>query len=100
LDRNGPEKPVLFGEKEGKIALASRQRDPLYLFSALERHLNYPTVPRPKPVDETKQLLPNLLRRVDRLEARIKLLEEEHKGGIDLAKFFGPPRLVEPPDEG
>ncbi|HEV3023794.1 MAG TPA: hypothetical protein VGX76_15070 [Pirellulales bacterium] len=99
LDCEGPEKPVLFGEKEGKIALANRQRDPLYLFSALERHLNYPSVPRPKPVDETKQLLPNLLRRVDRLEARIKLLEEEQKGGIDLAKFFGPPRLVEPSDE-
>jgi hypothetical protein len=98
LDQEAPEKPVLFGEKEGKIALANRQRDPLYLFSALERHLSYPTVPRPKPVDETKQLLPNLLRRVDRLEARIKLLEEEQKGGIDLSKFFGPPRMAEPPD--
>jgi hypothetical protein len=90
LDREGPEKSVLFGEKEGKIALANRQRDPLLLFSALERHLNYPSVPRPKPIDETKQLLPNLLRRVDRLEARLKLLEEEQKGGIDLSKFFGP----------
>ena len=60
------------------------------LFAALERHLNYPTVPRPKPVDETKQILPNLLRRVDRLEARLKLLEEEGRGGIDLTKFYGP----------
>ncbi|HVC97482.1 MAG TPA: hypothetical protein VND64_27615 [Pirellulales bacterium] len=90
LDLAGPEKPVLFGEKEGKIALANHQRDPLLLFAALERHLGYPTVPRPKPVDEAKQLLPNLLRRVDRLEAKIKLLEEEQKGGIDLSKFFGP----------
>ncbi|HUY36270.1 MAG TPA: hypothetical protein VMV69_26265 [Pirellulales bacterium] len=91
LDRDGPEKPVLFGEKEGKIALANRQRDPLLLFASMERHLNYPTVPRPRPIDESKHLLPNLLRRVDRLEARIKLLEEEQKGGIDLSKFFGPP---------
>lgn len=91
LDREGPEKPVLFGEKEGKIALANRQREPLLLFAALERHLNYPAAPRPKPLDESKQLLPNLLRRVDRLEARIKLFEEEQKGGIDLSKFYGPP---------
>lgn len=82
--------PMLFGEKDGKIALANRRKDPLLLFAALERHLNYPTVPRPKPVDETKQILPNLLRRVDRLENRLKLLEEEGRGGIDLTKFYGP----------
>ncbi|OYV81727.1 MAG: hypothetical protein B7Z73_17745, partial [Planctomycetia bacterium 21-64-5] len=58
LDLAGPEKPVLFGEKEGKIALANRRRDPLLLFSALERHLNYPQVPRPKPMDESRLLLP------------------------------------------
>jgi hypothetical protein len=85
-------KPVLFGEKDGKIALANRHKDPLLLFAALERHLNYPTVPRPKPVDETKTILPNLLRRVDRLESRLKLLEEEGRGGIDLTKFYGPPK--------
>ncbi|HEX5103706.1 MAG TPA: hypothetical protein VFV87_07855, partial [Pirellulaceae bacterium] len=33
-----PEKPVLFGEKEGKIAWANRRKDPLYLFAALQRH--------------------------------------------------------------
>jgi hypothetical protein len=27
-----PEKPMLFGEKEGKIAWANRRKDPLYLF--------------------------------------------------------------------
>ena len=43
------EKPVLFGEKEGRIALANRRKDPLYLFAALARHLGYPTVPRPGP---------------------------------------------------
>ncbi|MGH7138867.1 MAG: hypothetical protein ACREHD_24230, partial [Pirellulales bacterium] len=95
-DLQGPEKPVLFGEKEGKIALANRRRDPLLLFSALERHLHYPTVPRPTPIDESRHFLPTLLRRVERLELRLKLLEEEQKGGIDLSKFFG--KSVPPPD--
>lgn len=85
-----PDKPVLFGEKEGMIALAHRQKDPLWLFAALERHLNYPTVPRPKRADENKQIVPLLLRRVERLESRLKLLEEEGRGGIDLSRFMGP----------
>ena len=41
------QQPILFGEKEGRIALAHRRKDPLLLFAALQRHLNYPTVPRP-----------------------------------------------------
>ena len=43
-----PKFPTLFGEKEGKIARANRGRDPLYLFSALQRQLGYPEVPRPQ----------------------------------------------------
>ena len=43
------EKPILFGEKEGRIALANRRKDPLFLFAALSRHLGYPSVPRPVP---------------------------------------------------
>ena len=97
LDLEGPQKPVLFGEKEGKIALANRRREPLLLFAALERHLNYPQVPRPKRVDETRLVLPNLVRRVERLEMRLRLLEEEGKGGIDLSKFYG--KSVRPPEE-
>ncbi len=42
-----PKFPPLFGEKEGKIARANRGRDPMYLFSALQRQLGYPEVPRP-----------------------------------------------------
>jgi len=97
LDLEGPLKPVLFGEKEGKIALANRRREPLLLFAALERHLNYPQVPRPKRADETRLVIPNLMRRVERLETRLKLLEEEGKGGIDLTKFYG--KSVRPPEE-
>lgn len=84
-----PEAPILFGKKEGRIAFANHQRDPLYLFAAMQRHLGYPGVPRPKPVDTEAELLPLLLRRVDRLETRIKLMDEEQrKGALDLTKFY------------
>lgn len=82
------DKAVLFGEKEGKIAAANRKKDPMFLFSALARHLGYPSVPRPKPVDEVENAIPKLLRTVERLEMRIKLLEEELRGGINISKFF------------
>ena len=97
-----PDYAILFGEKEGKIALANRKKDPLFLFSAMQRHLNYPSVPRLQPVDQTPQLIPQMMRRIDRLEARLKLYEEEQKQGIDITKFYtGPngPRVQLPPDE-
>ncbi len=86
--RGQAEKPTLFGEKEGRIALANRRKDPLYLFSALQRHLGYPAVPQPKPEDEQRNLLPALQHRVDRLETRIGVLEEELRGGINLSRFY------------
>lgn len=89
-DADEPNKPVLFGEKEGRIALAHRKKDPLWLFAALERHLNYPTVPRPRKPDESRQMIPLLMRRVERLEQRLKLVEEESRGGIDLSRFSQP----------
>jgi len=97
FDLDGPEKPILFAEKEGRIALANRRKDPLLLFAALQRHLNYPTVARAQRVDEQKQIIPLLLRRVERLEARMKLVEEEQRGGIDLDRFMGPGAKGIPP---
>ena len=82
------EKPILFGEKEGRIALANRRKDPLFLFSALQRHLGHPSVPRPQPEDTHRLVLPALQQRVERLETRIKLVEEELRGGINLARFY------------
>jgi len=82
------EKPILFGEKEGRIALANRRKDPLYLFSALQRHLGYPPVPQPRPEDTQRDLLPAVQHRVERLETRLALLEEELRGGINLSRFF------------
>jgi len=52
-------------------------------------------VPKAVPVDQTRDIIPNLLRRVDRLETRIKLVEEEQRGGIDLTKFYSPPKREE-----
>lgn len=85
------DRPALFGEKEGRIALAHRRKDPLLLFAALQRHLNYPTVPRVLRADDQKQVLPLLVRRMERLEARLKLVEEEQRGGIDLGRFLPGP---------
>jgi len=93
-----PEKPTLFGEKEGKIALANRQKDPLYLFAALQRHLGYPRVPRPKRIDQSPQRIPQLMRRVEQLETRIKLIEEEQRNGIDITQFYRGPLPSEPSD--
>lgn len=81
--------PALFGEGEGRIALANRGKDPLLLFNALHRHLGYPKAQRPPKPDESPQLATLLLKRVDRLEARMKLVEEELKGGIDISRFYG-----------
>ena len=86
-----PEKPILFGEKEGKIALANRKKEPLLLFSAMQRHLEYPTVPKLEKADRTEEIVPLLVRRMERLEHRMKLLEEEQQGGIDITKFYTPP---------
>lgn len=83
-----PEKPVLFGEREGKIAFSNRGKDPLYLFAAMQRHLGYPSVPRPSPQDLTSDIVPQLARRLERMEARMRLLEQEQAGGIDIAKLY------------
>ena len=83
-----PEEPILFATKEGKIAWANRKKAPLFLFAALQRQLGYPEVPRPKAVDDTPQVTAQLARRMEQLEGRIQLLEEEQRGGIDLSNFF------------
>jgi hypothetical protein len=82
---------VLFGEREGRIALANRRKDPLYLFSSLQRQLGYPVVPRQKPADKEQALLPQLARRLEQLETRLKILEEEQRGGLDLTQFYERP---------
>lgn len=86
--RGETELSPLFGEREGMIALANRGKDPLYLFAALARHLGYPAIPRPRADDSLLKTLPAMQRRIERLEQRIKLLEEEVRGGINLPRFY------------
>ena len=90
--------PILFGAAEGRIARANRGKDPLFLFAALQRQLGYPLPPRPAPVTPTADTPAALARRMERMEMRIKLLEEEARGGIDLSKF-DPKRFPAPPDD-
>jgi hypothetical protein len=41
---------------------------------------------------ETEQLqLPQLARRLEQFEARLKLVEDEQRGGIDLTQFYKRP---------
>ena len=79
---------LLFGRREGRIAWANRSKDPLMLFSAMQRHLGYPQVPRTKEADPEERLLPALARRVEQLETRMKIIQDEQKGGINLEQFY------------
>lgn len=82
-----PPVPPLFGEKEGKIARANRGRDPLYLFAALQRQLGYPEVPRPQERDDVETKLKLFEEKIKQLEARLRLVEGEVKGNVDLSQF-------------
>jgi hypothetical protein len=80
--------PPLFGRQEGRIAWANRGKDALLLFAALHRQLGYPEAPKPRPADPEQGLLPQLARRMEQLEARLKLVEEEQRGGVNLERFY------------
>jgi hypothetical protein len=96
-----PPLPPLFGEKEGKIARANRGRDPLYLFAALQRQLGYPEVPHTKPRDDLTGKILTLQAKMRELEIRLKLVEGEVKGQVDLSQFLAKPEtLPKPLDDG
>ena len=88
-----PKYPVLFGEKEGKIARANRGRDPMYLFAALQRQLGYPEVPRTRRPDELDARVLLLEQRIAQLENRLKMAESDIHQDADLAQV-----LVKPED--
>jgi hypothetical protein len=85
-----PPVPPLFGEKEGKIARASRGRDPLFLFAALQRQLGYPEVPRPRPRDDLSTQLEAVQAKLRDLEARLRMVESEARGTFDPTQFGKP----------
>jgi len=88
-----PKFPILFGEKEGKIARANRGRDPMYLFAALQRQLGYPEVPRPRRPDELEARVALLEQKIVQLENRLKNAESDIQHDADLAQV-----LVKPED--
>ncbi len=93
-----PPCPPLLGDKEGKIAKANRGHDPLYLFAALQRQLGYPEVPRPKPRDDPSAKLEALQTRLREMEMRLKLVESEVRGQVDLSQFGKPDILSDNED--
>jgi hypothetical protein len=93
--------PPLFGEREGKIARASRGRDPLYLFAALQRQLGYPEVPKYRERTDLTAKLDQMQAKLRELDMRLRLTEGELRGSIDLTQF-GKPEILEglkPPPE-
>ena len=85
-----PVHPPLFGEKEGKIARASRGRDPLYLFAALQRQLGYPEVPKLRERSDLAAKFELIQNKLRELESRLKLAESELRGSVDLSQFGKP----------
>ena len=94
-----PPVPPLYGDREGKIANASRGRDPLYLFAALQRQLNYPEVPRLKPRDDLSMKLETLTLKLRELETRLRLVESEARGTFDPTQFGKPDQFRDVKDD-
>ncbi len=89
----------LFAEKEGKIAKASRGRDPLFLFAALQRQLGYPEVPKPSNKDEAGVKLEQLEKKLRDMDTRIRMLEAEARGTFDPTQFGKPDLFRDIKDE-
>jgi len=88
----------LFSDKEGKIGKASRGRDPLFLFAALQRQLGYPEVPKAKLKDDLGARFVALETKIRELELRLRLTEGEVRGNIDLSQF-GKPDILKDDDK-
>lgn len=94
-----PPVPVLYAEREGRIAQASRGRDPLFLFAALQRQLGYPEVPRPRKMDDVGVALEKMAGRLRELETRLRMLEGETRGTFDPTQFGKPDLFRDVDDE-
>lgn len=93
-----PSLPPLFAEREGKIAKASLGRDPLFLFAALQRQLNYPEVPRARPREDIASKFDQYEIKFREMEARIRMLEAESRGTFDPTQFGKPEMFKDMPD--
>ena len=83
----------------GKIAKASRGRDPLYLFAALQRQLGYPEVPKYKLRDDLVVKFDIIQAKLRELDNRLRLAESELRGSVDLTQFGKPELLKDDEDD-
>ena len=93
-----PPVPPLYGDKEGKIAKASRGRDPLFLFRGTSEAVE---LPRSAEAAGTRLLggeARSVTRQLRDLENRLKLAEGELRGSIDWTQF-GKPDILKDEDE-
>ncbi|MCH9655485.1 MAG: hypothetical protein K0U86_06050 [Planctomycetes bacterium] len=88
-----PQYPILFSAQDGRIAKANHDRDPLYMFAALQRQLGYPDVPRSIAKPDQSLFHPALEARLHKIETRLQLMDAELKGNFDLDQF-----IVKDPD--
>ena len=93
-----PSLPPIFEVREGKIAKASLGRDPLFLFAALQRQLNYPEVPRARPREDIAAKFDLYEVKFREMDARIRMLESEARGTFDPTQFGKPEILKDLPD--
>ncbi|QDT28180.1 hypothetical protein Enr10x_35190 [Gimesia panareensis] len=83
-----PSSPILFSSQDGRIAKANHNRDPLYMFAALQRQLGYPKVPRSLAKPDKLIFHPALEARLHKIEMRLQLIDAELKGKFDLKQFM------------
>ena len=62
--------------------------------AALQRQLGYPEVPRVRPRDDLESKVLTMQARLRDFETRIKLIESEQRGQVDLTQF-----LAKPPED-
>jgi len=58
------------------------------LFAALQRQMGYPAIPKAVAKSQALKIHPALENRIQNLEKRLKLMEAESKGGINLQEFM------------
>lgn len=83
-----PQYSILFTKQDGRIAKANHDRDPLYMFAALQRQLDYPEVPRPFAKKDKPIFHPALEARLHKIEMKLQLIDSELKGDFDLNQFI------------
>ena len=48
--------------------------------------------------DPAAEIIPQLQRRMERMETRMKIMEDESRGGLDITKFYVDPNAPKPLD--